>query len=54
MNTAEKLNNVMTMCFVGKFGSYGHGWNPLQNSRPIPQNQNLMITITLALFDLNH
>ena len=54
MNTAQELNNGMTMCFVGKFGSYGHGWNPLQNSRPIPQNQNLMITTALALFDLYH
>ena len=23
MNTAQELNNGMTMCFVGKFGSYG-------------------------------
>ena len=54
MNTAEELNNGMTMCFVGKFGSYGHGWNPPQNSRPMPQNQNVMITTALALFDLYH
>ena len=48
------VNNVMTLYFVGKFGNYGHGWNPLQNPRPLHENQNLMITTTLALFDLDH